>query len=528
VVFAGKEVAPSTLAFVMCIFVTFIEMVGPQFCGPVLTPYGTSMSLSKFEIGTLFTSSAVGAIISSFLLPAFSDKKGRKLAIILSAIGIGAAHFLQGIAFVWEFPVSYAALLLGRGFAGLFGGVGTVLSAYLTEISNSDYDLLKRRMTLMSGAQQVAGLVLGPLAGFIATLGLYIPFLVASAAALVGTPVLMAFMRNPDVVLAQEAQARKALLSTAKAAQAPAKAQAPAAGPRNRFWQDPVMTLYMLCYVCLGFLGVAITPLLTFLIQYPSYGLLRDDPTQTQGVVAQATSILMFPQKLLELTTMLLVYPMVSKRMNDKKCGIIGAVVLTLGTLGLALLAWNGDSGASQEEDIMEIFTNVSSDTMLVSFAGDSRPSAQGGFQGRLWMVAVCMAFHGFGDGMLIPVLLGSAPKYRGVMYPDRLGDAGAFVSRGIFFGLMLGVPISLKIADTHSLGMAWLLLLIVGVLFYVLFVVADKLGQAKMAARQAAAPPAGQGAASASHSLVLPGYNSDVLPPGLSEVQLTSGTFQT
>lgn len=95
------------------------------------------------------------------------------------------------------------------------------------------------------------------------------------------------------------------------------------------------------------------------------------------------------------------------------------------------------------------------------------------------------------GIGMLLPLLLASGPRYRGTLYPDRLAGAGAFCTRGIFLGMMLGVPVSLGVYEASSLGAAWITVGVSGVLFYIGFVIADRLGRAKLAARQGqAAPP--------------------------------------
>merc|ERR1719424_2651455 len=222
-------------------------MMGQQFCGPVLTPYGIFLGLTRKEVASLYTATAAGQVISSLLLASFSDRKGRKLAVIVSATGSFVAYFMQGAAASWDYPSSYWVLLAAKAASGLFAGTFAVVTAFLTEISNGNYELLMRRMTIMVMVQQQGGNFFGPVAGSISTFGLYIPFFLTSAVALIAIPLLVVFFQNPAVVNAQEARAKLQQdgQDPDKSDSSPkvgSKSPPPKAkGDQNPFLMDPVM-----------------------------------------------------------------------------------------------------------------------------------------------------------------------------------------------------------------------------------------------------------------------------------------------
>lgn len=458
---AGWQLSPSGFAFVMCLLVVFIDMMGNQFLGPVLTPYGLSIGLQKTEIASLFSATAAGQVVSSFMLPMLSDRKGRKLAIIVSVVGSIFGYLIQGLAFIPDYPGSYGMLIGGKALAGLFAGTMPVTTAYITELSLPNMDLLKTRMTTLVTVQQQGGTLLGPVAGSISSFGLHIPFLIAAGTALFGLPFVAYFFRNADEIKAMEVANAKGDQAAVSATDKPQPAQAPPKpkGLDTPFVMDLVMNCYCICYCCIGMVTICIPPLFTFLFLFPVYDIQNlDDPEQEQKRVAQVVSLCLLPFSICQGFFMMFVFAPLSRKIGDGKCAFFAGVIATMAICGIAVLAHFSDP---------DLYT------------GDFKPA--------LWMTCICLAVFGSALGILVPLLVASGPRYRGLMYPHRLGAAGAYCQRGIFGGMFLGNPCLIGLYEATNLRNAFFLFAGLMFLFYILFAISDRRARAKIAAKLAA-----------------------------------------
>eukprot|EP00927_Polykrikos_kofoidii_P077060 TRINITY_DN7404_c0_g1_i2.p1 TRINITY_DN7404_c0_g1~~TRINITY_DN7404_c0_g1_i2.p1 ORF type:complete len:635 (-),score=73.28 TRINITY_DN7404_c0_g1_i2:242-2083(-) len=452
----GWDFTYAGFAFFLCLFVIFVDMMGEQFCGIVLAAYSNSLGLEKSQLGSLYSASAAGMIVSSFFLPWLSDLRGRRLAIMVSMGGSLCGFFLQGLAHVFEYPTTYGVLIAGRLISGLFAGTLGVILAFVTELSLPDVDLLKRRITMLMTVFQQGGTVLGPISGSLGKFGLHIPFFVATGSAAVGLPITFFFFRNTSEIRALEAGLKKKAEQDVENTdeKAPAKPHAPMKphGLNNAFIFDPAMVAYFLCYTTMGPVMVCLPPLMTYMLSLKDYGFATADYLETQQTVGQVASLAMLPFSICNSIFMILVFPPLSKRTGNKKCGFISIILMVLGIGFVSLLAFNG-------EDRIDL-----------------------GFESKTWMLCIGMGVFGVGFGLLFPLILASGPIYRGTVYPHRLGAAGAFCQRGSFVGMILGGPLVLGIYEsTDNLGLAYVLIGADAVLLFFLFLVGDHLAMKRM-----------------------------------------------
>eukprot|EP00928_Gymnodinium_smaydae_P039186 TRINITY_DN26820_c0_g1_i1.p1 TRINITY_DN26820_c0_g1~~TRINITY_DN26820_c0_g1_i1.p1 ORF type:complete len:650 (+),score=59.99 TRINITY_DN26820_c0_g1_i1:155-2104(+) len=451
----GWRLTPYSFGFVMCLVVVFIDMMGNQFLQPVLTPYSLSLGLSKTEISTLFSATAAGQVLSSFMLPLLSDKRGRKVAILVSVSGSVAGYLIQGLSFLPAYPRSYAMLLTGKAVAGLFAGTAPVTTAYISELSMPDTNLLKVRMTTMMTVQQQAGNFLGPIAGSLATFGLHIPFLVSSGTGLLCLPVLLRYFLNVDDIRRRYG-AQAPVAETANAGRPIAPATPKPKGLDSPFCRDIVMNCYLICYVLIGMLMIGIGPLLAFLLLNPSFGLRNPaDLEKEQERVAQVVSLCILPMSICQGIATTFVFVPLSNRVGEGKCGFFSGIVAALCMVAIAMLAFFSD---------VDLY--------------------DGEFQPRIWMLIIALSIYGSQIGILVPLTMASAPKYRAIMYPHRLASAGAYCQRGIFLGMFAGGPVLLGLYQRTNLMSTFLLVASIVFGFYVVFAIADSCAAKKIAAK--------------------------------------------
>eukprot|EP00928_Gymnodinium_smaydae_P041931 TRINITY_DN28313_c0_g1_i1.p1 TRINITY_DN28313_c0_g1~~TRINITY_DN28313_c0_g1_i1.p1 ORF type:complete len:620 (+),score=69.89 TRINITY_DN28313_c0_g1_i1:137-1996(+) len=451
----GWRLTPYSFGFFMCLLVVFIDMMGNQFLMPVLTPYALNLGLGTTEISSLFSATAIGQVVSSFLLPMLSDRRGRKVAIVVSVVGSIVGYLIQGLAFLSEYPGSYFTVLVGRAIAGLFAGTMPVTSAYLTELSMPDTQLLKVRMTTLMTVQQQAGNFLGPIAGSVATFGLYIPFLISAGTGLICLPFILRCFMNVDDIRKKYGDPTQCETNEEVAA-SPAPAALRPKGLDTPFCCDIVMNCYALCLCLIGVLMIGIGPILTFLLLSPVFGQTNPaDPEQEQKNVAQVVSLCMLPFSLCQGIATTFVYVPLSTRLGDGKCCFVSAIVAVLSMGGVSVLAFFSDSHL---------------------YEGDFEP--------RIWMLVVVLSLFGFATGILFPSIMATAPKYRAIMYPHRLAAASAYCQRGVFVGMFAGSPVLMAVYERLNLMSAFLVITLVVLVWYLSFVTAGYFSAKKIAAK--------------------------------------------
>jgi MFS family permease len=72
---------PSTLAFVTCMIVVFIDMMGQKFTEPALVPYATFLGMSSSQTSFVVSSRELGMFVSNLVMPRLADSKGRVLTV---------------------------------------------------------------------------------------------------------------------------------------------------------------------------------------------------------------------------------------------------------------------------------------------------------------------------------------------------------------------------------------------------------------------------------------------------------------
>ncbi|CAK0820137.1 unnamed protein product [Prorocentrum cordatum] len=204
-----QRLSPESLAYLTALLVNFVDSMGVRFAAPVIVPYGRWIGASVSTIATFATAQGICLILANFWMPKLSDARGRKVVIFISLVGSAVGYAFQGIA--WRISgLEVLSFMIGQGLAGLFGGTATVVRAYIAELSLGDAALLKRRMTGLLVANQAAGVVLGPIAGSLASLHLPLPFWICSGTALVGLLwACINFQEVKDIRAATEAAATR-------------------------------------------------------------------------------------------------------------------------------------------------------------------------------------------------------------------------------------------------------------------------------------------------------------------------------
>jgi DHA1 family solute carrier family 18 vesicular amine transporter 1/2 len=142
---------------------------------PVLPVYTAGLGASTIAIGVLFASYAVGLVLATPLLAAFSDRRGRRRPILLGSAALVVTTVLY--AFADTYPLLLAARFLQGAAAAAVWTAGIALVADLVP-----RDRLGRSMGTVMACMS-AGLVLGPPVGGVLTElgGHRAPFLVLSA-----------------------------------------------------------------------------------------------------------------------------------------------------------------------------------------------------------------------------------------------------------------------------------------------------------------------------------------------------------
>jgi multidrug resistance protein len=152
----------------------FIDMVGTLMIIPLMPFYAKSFGASGLVVGLLVSSFAIAQLASAPMWGRFSDKYGRRPALM---IGLGAS----AIAYViFAYADSMWLLFLSRLVQGAGGGTVSVIQAYVADALKPDQRA--KGLGWLSAATN-AGVALGPVVGSAAagSLGTHAPGLAAAA-----------------------------------------------------------------------------------------------------------------------------------------------------------------------------------------------------------------------------------------------------------------------------------------------------------------------------------------------------------
>lgn len=153
--------------------VCFVDMLGLMLVAPLMAFYALRMHAPEWLVGPLIASFAVAQLVSSPIWGKFSDRYGRRPAML---IGLGAS----GLAYlVFGFATSLWMLFASRLVQGLGGGTTGVAQAY---VADTMAPAERAKALGWLSAATSAGVVIGPVIGSIARgFGTEIPGIVAAA-----------------------------------------------------------------------------------------------------------------------------------------------------------------------------------------------------------------------------------------------------------------------------------------------------------------------------------------------------------
>jgi len=167
---------PEKTAFgklVVLMIAAFIDMLGLLMILPLLPFYAKSLGAGGFVVGLLVSSFSVAQLISAPYWGRFSDKYGRRPALMVGLTASAIAYV------VFAFSDSLWLLFLSRIVQGAGGGTVSVIQAYVADATKPE-DRAKSLGWLSAATN--AGVALGPVLGsWMQHYGKYTPGLVASA-----------------------------------------------------------------------------------------------------------------------------------------------------------------------------------------------------------------------------------------------------------------------------------------------------------------------------------------------------------
>jgi MFS family permease len=184
------------MAQLLVLFVTaFIDMVGLAMIVPLLPYYATKFGASATIVGVLISAFSVAQLLVAPAWGRFSDRYGRRPAILAGLVVTAGAYAIFG------FADSVLALLVSRVVQGLGGGTIGVVQAYVADAS-SPAERVKSLGWL--SAVTSLGAVVGPAFGSaaVAVGGRHAPGVAAAVLSLLMAGFAWAYLQEPKVVSA--------------------------------------------------------------------------------------------------------------------------------------------------------------------------------------------------------------------------------------------------------------------------------------------------------------------------------------
>ena len=157
--------------------VCFVDMLGLMLVAPLMPFYATRMNAAEWMVGPLISSFAVAQLISSPIWGKFSDRYGRRPAMIIGLSASAVAYAIFGYA------SSLWMLFASRLVQGLGGGTTGVAQAY---VADTMAPAERAKALGWISAATSAGVMIGPVLGSVArSFGTEVPGLVAAALMLI-------------------------------------------------------------------------------------------------------------------------------------------------------------------------------------------------------------------------------------------------------------------------------------------------------------------------------------------------------
>jgi multidrug resistance protein len=141
---------------VVLMFTAFVDMIGSSMILPLVPYYATRMGATGLAVGFILAAFSIGQLVSAPSWGRFSDRYGRRPAIILGLVVSVVAYI------VFAYAGSLAMLLVSRFVQGVGAGTVGVLQAYVADAMKEE----DRAQSLgwLSAATSL-GVVIGPAFG---------------------------------------------------------------------------------------------------------------------------------------------------------------------------------------------------------------------------------------------------------------------------------------------------------------------------------------------------------------------------
>jgi len=333
--------------FWIALTVNFVDQLW-QFTQPVQVPFGLVLGADLKTIALFATVRGLGGMLSNIWMPWLADgpkggKPRRRLAVLVSLIGCSAGYLIQGLAIMFKAGAEAAHVhMVGRFVVGFFSGMGGVIAAYITEISQDDDELLRNRFKYFQVSNSMCGVCFAPLAGVIASFGLELPFYVAAGLGVFTLILAFAFFKESSELV----QNSTSEISGAEAKDSSSPHVNCKAIVEGSPYCDPVAWLIAMGNVFIVLIIAGFEMFLPALISQPSFGIPGQTLASKQQHVATATSLLLVPFSLFSILGAVALFVPVTKRFGDILsafvAGMIGVCSFTMTgfiTRGLWILA---------------------------------------------------------------------------------------------------------------------------------------------------------------------------------------------
>ena len=185
----------------------FLYLLGLGVLFPVLPYFGRELGLSEFEVGLLAGSYALASVVTAPFWGRFSDRYGRRPALLLGLVGFSLAFGLFGLG------TSFWQLLGARLLGGvLAAATQPAIMSYTVDITPPE----RRNVALgMVGAGFGLGALAGPVVGgLLSDFGYRVPFFATAAIGAFTALAVALFVREsltPEI--REETRRRRALLA---------------------------------------------------------------------------------------------------------------------------------------------------------------------------------------------------------------------------------------------------------------------------------------------------------------------------
>jgi MFS transporter, AAHS family, 4-hydroxybenzoate transporter len=184
----------------MCSLPFFLDCLIPALMGPLATPIAKSLSLSRPELGAVFSANLVGQCAGLLLIPLLTRRLGHRSIILWTTVGFGLSQTLT--MFVWDRDTLVASRLITGVFLG-----GALPSCVAAVTQGSPPERRGIATMLLFTAFGLGGAVAGFLASLFVDGGDWrIAFGVTGAACLVSAIACWRWLEEPPPEPAQDAE----------------------------------------------------------------------------------------------------------------------------------------------------------------------------------------------------------------------------------------------------------------------------------------------------------------------------------